>query len=64
VQVKVQLCCHSIVGNTGSNPAEGTDDRLLCSVFMVKEFFRFLNPEDGTDRLWRNVGNKLTLLAT
>ena len=25
--------------------------------------FGFLNPEDGTDRLFRNVGKKLPLLA-
>jgi hypothetical protein len=26
-------------------------------------FFGFLNPEDGTDKLYRNVGKKLPLLA-
>ena len=29
----------------------------------IQEDFGFLNPEDGTDRLSRNVGTKLPLLA-
>jgi hypothetical protein len=31
-------------------------------VYVVKAY-RFLNPKDGTDKLSRNIGNKLPLLV-
>jgi len=33
------------------------------SVLGLQDFFGLLNPEDGTNRLPRNVGKKLPLLA-
>jgi hypothetical protein len=44
--------------------------KLLCAISDFRRevsenwaLFGFLNPEDGTDKLSRNVGKKLPLLA-
>jgi len=36
VRSKASVCSCLIAGNTGSNPAEGMDDPLLCSLCVVQ----------------------------
>jgi hypothetical protein len=38
-------------------------DNLPVQAAKVNEFVDFLTPEDGTDKLSRNVGNELPLYA-
>jgi hypothetical protein len=56
------LGCYAL--NSGNILPTFRDDRAVSSsgVMNIKPF-RFMAPEDGTDRLSRNMGNKLPLLA-
>jgi hypothetical protein len=47
-------------------PFENAPKRSLLGIqayLGYKLSFGFLNPEDGTDRFYRNVGNKLPIFA-
>ena len=60
VDVNCTLLCY-LTASDGNNLPTFVDDLSLASRNPIS--FGFLNAEEGTDRLSRNVGNKLSLLA-
>jgi len=61
--MELQTCC-VVPADTCEQECVPTYNGEIFRKLRVIRGFRFLHPEDGTDRLPRNVGKKLPLLVT